>query len=195
MRQVLMIAAFTLAALSSHDSKGEGRLGLYVGGAVGESRVEANSKEFSVDNFKADHSAFKFMLGLRPLPVIGAEVEYIDFGHPKSNLNGGPADATLKGAAAFGVLYLPVPLFDIYGKAGLARLQSTVNGISEIQPQCVPCAPALFRLNRTDTHFAAGAGAAYKTGALAIRAEYEYFNVSGSANPALVSLGLTWTFL
>jgi opacity protein-like surface antigen len=84
-------------------------------------------------------------------------------------------------------------VIDIYAKAGLARLQSSLGGVSAVQPACVPCALSLFRLDRTNTHFAAGAGAQYKLGAFALRAEYEYFN-AGGANPGLVSLGITWTF-
>ena len=52
---------------------------------------------------------------------------------------------------------------------------------------------ALFRLDRTNTSFAAGAGAQYKLGAFAVRAEYERFNAAGG-NPSLISLGFTWTF-
>jgi opacity protein-like surface antigen len=168
-------------------------LGLYMGAGIGESRVAVNSEGFALDNFRENHSAFELLAGIRPLSTVGAEVVYIDFGHPSGRLNGAPAGATLKGAAAFGVLYLPVPVIDIYAKAGLARLQSTLNGQSAVQTACIPCSPNLFRLDRTNTHFAAGAGAQYKLGAFALRAEYEYFN-AGGANPGLVSLGFTWTF-
>jgi opacity protein-like surface antigen len=152
-----------------------------------------NSEGFALDNFRENHSAFQLMAGVRPISLLGAEVDYMDFGHPGGSLNGAPASATLKGAAAFGLLYLPVPVIDIYAKAGLARLQSSLGGVSAVQPACVPCALSLFRLDRTNTHFAAGAGAQYKLGAFALRAEYEYFN-AGGANPGLVSLGITWTF-
>jgi hypothetical protein len=99
------------------------------------------------------------------------------------------------------VLYLPVPVIDVYAKAGLARLQSSLVGVIAV-PNCLPlpyanpvnfCPPSRFELDRTNTQFAAGAGAQYKLGAFALRAEYEYFNVGG-AHPSLVSLGITWTF-
>jgi len=189
----LILATVVLLGQPIADAKAEDLLGLYVGGAVGQSRVEVNSEGFALDNFRENHSAFQLMSGLRPISLLGAEVDYMDFGHPGGSLNGAPASATLKGAAAFGVLYLPVPVIDIYAKAGLARLQSSLGGVSAVQPACVPCAPSLFRLDRTNTHFAAGAGAQYKLGALALRAEYEYFN-TGGANPGLISLGITWTF-
>jgi opacity protein-like surface antigen len=169
-------------------------LGLYAGAAVGESRVALNSDGFALENFRENHSAFQLMAGVRPISSLGAELDYIDFGHPSGILDAAPANATLKGAALFGVLYLPVPVIDLYAKAGLARLQSTLNGQPDIGVEiCLPCSVPVFQLNRTDTHFAAGAGAQYKLGAFALRAEYEYFN-AGGANPTFVSLGITWTF-
>lgn len=169
-------------------------LGLYAGAAVGESRVALNSDGIALENFAESHSAFQLTAGVRPISSLGAEIDYIDFGHPSGTLDAAPANATLKGAALFGVLYLPVQVIDLYAKAGLARLQSTLNGQPAIGVAlCLPCGPELFQLNRTDTHFAAGAGAQYKLGAFALRAEYEYFN-AGGVNPALVSLGITWTF-
>jgi hypothetical protein len=50
-----------------------------------------------------------------------------------------------------------------------------------------------FSLDRTNTNFAAGAGAQFKIGSCAVRAEYERFEADG-ANPSLWSVGVTWTF-
>jgi opacity protein-like surface antigen len=101
-----------------------------------------------------------------------------------------------KGADAFGVIHLSVPLVDVFVKAGLARLQSTLTSVKGGVGTCTIASPncALFRLDRTNTGFAAGAGAQVKFGSWAVRAEYERFNAAGG-NPSLVSLGLTWTFL
>jgi hypothetical protein len=184
--------AFMILVLHGGNARADGLVGLYAGAAFGQSKVEADSQGYAVDNFKKDHSAYQFMAGIRPDPVLGIEVDYVDFGHPRSTLNGVAADATLKGAAAFAVFYLPAPVIDFFGKAGLARLQSTLNGVDTAAAPC--CQPALFRLDRTDTHFAAGLGAQYKFGTVAIRTEYERFESAGE-HPSVWSLGLTWTFL
>jgi opacity protein-like surface antigen len=186
-------AAFAIL-LPGASALADDLVGLYAGGAFGQSRVEADSQGYALDSFKKNHSAFQLMAGIRPISLIGVEVDYVDFGHPRSTLNDAAADATLKGAAAFAVFYLPAPVIDIFGKAGLARLQSTLSGVYATQPLCVPCQPSLFRLDRTDTHFAAGLGAQYKLGTLAIRTEYEYFESAGE-HPSIWSLGFTWTFL
>jgi|HubBroStandDraft_2_1064218.scaffolds.fasta_scaffold49829_3 opacity protein-like surface antigen len=192
--EVRALAASALVILLLHggNAMADGLVGLYAGAAFGESRVEADSQGYAVDNFKKDHSAYQFMVGLRPEPVLGLEVDYVDFGHPRSTLNGDAADATLKGAAAFAVFYLPAPVIDIFAKAGLARLESTLNGVDGVQVPC--CQPSLFRLDRTDTHFAVGLGAQYKISTVAIRTEYERFDSAGE-HPSVWTLGLTWTFL
>jgi hypothetical protein len=178
-------------------------LGFYVGGAIGQSRVEATASEVFGDilpmthtrEIGNTHAAYKAMLGARPISLLGAEIDYIDFGDSSGSLFGSPADVSMKGAAAFGVLYLPVPIVDVYLKAGVARLNSTVNG-----SVCSPCACDLqncrfsFQLNRTNTSGAGGAGAQYRFGKWAVRAEYERFNAAGG-NPSLWSAGITWTFL
>jgi len=189
-RSTSLAATFVILAaalLQTRHALAGDLLGLYVGGAVGQSQVEANVP--TVGDFKENHSAFKVIAGIRPISLIGAELSYIDFGHPSGNINGAASDVSEKGADAFGVLYLPVPVVDVFVKAGLARLQSTSNSVR------VGFGPSpLFRLDRTNTSFAAGAGAQFKLGAWGVRAEYERFNAAGG-NPSLVSLGFTWTFL
>jgi opacity protein-like surface antigen len=189
-----IIALFAMAFLPTKRAFAGDLLGLYVGGAVGQSQVEANAP--SIGDFKQNHSAFKVIAGIRPISLIGAELSYIDFGHPSGSINAVSSDVSEKGADAFGVLYLPVPVVDVFVKAGLARLQSTLTSVKGGVGTCTIANPncALFRLDRTNTSFAAGAGAQVKFGSWAVRAEYERFNAAGR-NPSLVSLGLTWTFL
>lgn len=188
------IVVIVMAVLPTGHAFADDLLGLYVGGAAGQSRVEANAP--SIGDFKQNHSAFKVIAGIRPISLIGAELSYIDFGRPSGSINAVSSSVSEKGADAFGVVYLPVPVVDVFVKAGLARLQSTLTSVKGGVGTCTMTDPncALFRLDRTNTSFAAGAGAQVKFGSWAVRAEYERFNAAGG-NPSLVSLGLTWTFL
>lgn len=193
---ILLRASMFAGLLSAGTALAEDPLGLYVGGAVGESSVAADSGGFSAGSFKANHSAFKAMLGLRPISLVGAEIEYVDFGHPDGAFGNRSGSVDMKGAAGFGVLYLPVPVIDVFLKLGLARVQSTAAGQTTIQPLCpanVPCSPSLFRLDRADTHVAEGVGVQFKLGPVAARGEYERFDAAGG-NPGLWSLGLMYTF-
>jgi hypothetical protein len=176
-------------------------LGGYVDGEFGEAQVQSDAAGITAGTFKKNHSAYQLGLGIKPIPLIGAELDYIDLGHPSGTLGGQPADVSIKGVAAFGLLYLPLPLplLDIYAKAGLARLQSEINGTAVAgglgtcpvgDPNCVFQG---FHLSRSDSKFAAGLGAQLKFGDLAVRAEYERFDTAGG-NPGLFALGLAYTF-
>ena len=170
-------------------------LGLYAGAAVGQAQIAIDVSDPFVtlsDRFEKNHFAFKIMVGLRPISLLGAELSYMDFGHPSGTLFGHPADASMRGVSVFGILYLPVPIIDVFAKAGVAHIQSATSGSAPV-PSIVCCATAPFQLDRTNTSFAAGAGAQLRIGRLAARAEYERFNAAGE-NPYLLSLGLTWSF-
>jgi hypothetical protein len=197
----LLLVTLVALAQPGGNALAEDLLGIYVGGAIGQSHVEATASQVSGDispvtysePIDERHAAFKVMLGVRPISLVGAEIAYIDFGEPSGSLFGSPADISMKGAAAFGVLYLPVPIVDVFLKAGVARLESTVNGSF-----CSPCACDAcrysFQLNRTNTSGAGGVGVQYKFGPWAVRAEYERFNAAGG-NPSLLSAGVNWNFL
>ena len=188
------LACLMVSALPITPARALNPLGVYVGGAFGQARVDATAPTGS--GFRENHSAFKVMVGLRPISMLGVELAYGDFGHP-SHLNGFLAtDVTMKGASAFGIFYLPVPIVDIYAKAGVARLRSTVNTTAVCALAPVGYCTLINSpspISRTDVGFAAGAGAQFKVGGLAIRGEYERFNAAGGY-PGLFSVGLMWTF-
>ena len=158
--------ALMLAALS--DPASAGSPDLYIGGSVGQGQVNATSGgevPAPTDHFSEDKVAFKLIAGVRLLSLIGAEVEYVDFWPPNRSLGAAPADVAMKGPAAFAVLYLPVPIVDVFVKAGGARMQTTINGIAYeacpaylssngTGPPCLPSVP--FRIDRNDTSFACG---------------------------------------
>jgi hypothetical protein len=186
------VAALILIATSLRLAHAEDLLGLYVGGAAGQSQVEATAP--LSPNFHENHSAFKLMVGIRPISLIGVEIAYDDFGHPHRQNGFLATDVTMKGESAFGVLYLPVPIADIFLKAGLARIDSTATtnivcpagqlcpGIASPEPE-----------KRTNVGLAGGAGAQFKIGSLAVRGEYERFSAAGG-NPSLLSVGVIWHF-
>jgi hypothetical protein len=202
------------AALSSGTYAAD-LLGLYVGAAGGQATIRADGMHFvenifgvlpvndSVSISKND-TGWKIMLGVRPISLIGAELEYIDFGHTSQTpIRVGfvdfQTDLQARAPATFGVLYapIPVPALDLYGKVGVSSLHSTVNAI----PGRLSCAPAFcpaataedYHRDQTDTRLAYGAGLQVKLARLAVRAEYERISAS-TGDPSLMSLGLIWRF-
>ena len=178
-------------------------LGLYVGAALGEANVRVDESVFGgAPGFDAHRDAWKLLLGLRPISLLGAELDYMDFGHarfagpPSSFGTALRGDTHPKATALFGVIYapLPIPLLDVYAKAGVARLQTVVNANSfcAVSP-CVVTTTAPFALNRTDARLAYGVGMQFKFAAFAGRLEYERIDAS-SGDPDVTSVGITWSF-
>lgn len=189
-----LASAAVLGALASLPAAATDLIGLYVGGAVGQSQLKADAPLGTLDrsSLKENHSAYKVMAGIRPISPFGVEVAYVNLGHPKGNLGGLPADVTAKGTAAFAVIYLlPVPVLDLYAKVGFARLQTTVNGTLFA---CDPAACPPYRLDNTTTSYAVGAGVQVKLGSWAVRGEYEAFDTK-VGRPGLATLGVTFSFL
>jgi opacity protein-like surface antigen len=163
--------------------------GIYVGAAIGQSNVRDDGY-YSSDYYGFDHrdTAWQLTLGVRPISVFGVEYDYMNFGSPNSTygpfLNSGNSDTTA--SALFGVGYLPIPLpmIDVYGKLGVARLQAdnTVFG---------PGVP--FTQSFTNTDFAYGVGTQVKFGNVAVRAEYERIS-DRDGDPDMLSVGVNYTF-
>jgi opacity protein-like surface antigen len=153
----------------------------YIGGAVGQSRITASDPALGPNDFREHDTGFKLMAGMKgPLPI---ELEYIDFGSTDGNLGSSTVNGKLNALAAFTVIPLPAPLpgFDVYGKAGLARLDTRVIG-------------SALDFSSRNTEFAWGLGAKFKVGKFFVRAEYERFRRKNDADPALLSLGFVKYF-
>jgi opacity protein-like surface antigen len=204
---VLLAIVGAGTCVASNSASADNLLGLYAGVGVGESTVRSDNGYAPGYGYYDDdhHTAWKAMVGIRPLPIVGAELEYIDFGHPGSDDNYynnyyyyGP-DSHPRAIAAFAVGHIPLPLpfLDVYGKAGAARLHTDVNGFDggycppNPHQACVPTTPSQ---SVWDTRFAYGAGVQSRFWAgLTVRAEYERIS-SPYGDPDAFSVGVTWTF-
>jgi len=191
-------------------------LDLYVGGAVGQGRVDVSNLSNPsvidvppVSSFKENHSAYKAMAGVRLVSLFGVEVDYLDFGHPNTTVPMAQtivgvnvvADAKLSGSAAYALFYLPIPVVDVYIKGGVARLDesATVTAtygapLGTCVIQAAPNCQVAQHYSTTTTGLAAGLGTQFKLGKWALRAEYERFNAAGG-NPSLATVGVTYSFL
>jgi hypothetical protein len=198
--------AFSGAALA------ENPIGLYVGVGVGVSNVDNNNYDYPYGyngGFHDKDAAWKVLVGVRPVPLLGAEIQYMDFGSGHGS-NGfyGPNDyydygpfSHPKAEVLYGVGYLPLPLpfLDVYGKLGVAHLQTNIS-----YQTCTATVPAAdgglncintttSRIDQTNTHFAFSAGVQTHFQEFAFRAEYERIE-SSYGNPSAFMLSATWTF-
>lgn len=186
-------------------------LGIYVGAGVGQADVSLDRFPAGASNptsFSEHAAGWKALVGLRPVPWLGVEVEYVDLGHPNTILSGAasatasgvPATAKVNGQALFGLAYLPLALIDVYGKLGVSRLHTRgdtaaigIVGVDTcfFQPEALGCRP--FRNDRQATSLAWAGGVQVKLSAIGLRVDYERFR-SGSVRPGLAGLTVSWTF-
>ena len=188
---VIAAAALSLSSLA-HAVEFWNPAGVYVGAELGGARTGvAVPGDLGGGEYFENRGAFQFMVGIHPAMVpLGAELTYVDLG----SLGGGQYDdpyydsghLKLHGPAAFAVFYLPIPLIDVYLKAGGAHLDGSLQGYS-------PFAGGSIRNDFSGTHFAGGVGMNVPIGPVALRAEYQFFNAAGETQ-SMLGAGLVWTF-
>jgi Outer membrane protein beta-barrel domain len=179
MRKALLAAALILAATAAHATDG-----VYVGAGVGKSNLDdLFGSTFSLDSADA---SWKAIFGFRPIEWFSVEANYMDFGSERRPFGIGTASANAKAVGAYGVAYFPIPFFDLFAKAGVARWQlqgeTTGNGL-------------LFAFNDRGTQFAFGAGSQVNFGPFAARFEYDGFGVRNTSGLSMYTVDAIWTFL
>ncbi|MFO1465269.1 MAG: outer membrane beta-barrel protein [Steroidobacteraceae bacterium] len=182
MKTVIPLFALSIAGIGAANAADHG---IYLGAGLGQSKLDPDSRRlnFSELNYDDKDQGYKIIAGIRPLDVLGAELNYVDLGKTDGSGIGGAirADAKLVNFSVVG--YVPLPFVDLFGKAGFARSESRFreDGIGSLKD------------NSTD--FSWGAGVQAHFGSLGARVEYERFNLPRTDRASLVSLGVTWTFL
>jgi hypothetical protein len=197
-----LVAILTVGACAASTAAlADNLAGLYVGAGVGYSTIRSDDSAYGLPGYFNDHqTAWKAIAGVRPISILGAEFEYIDFGQPGNhhgdrNYYGLDSHPRASALFAVGYLPLPIPFFDVYGKAGVARLRTDV---TTLVPSCTTpanCAtpPTYSRHNQTDNRFAYGVGVQSKVWGVSFRAEYERIS-SQFGDPDALTVSATWTF-
>jgi hypothetical protein len=195
-------AVLTVAACAASTTALAGDpLGFYLGAGVGYSTIRSDDPAYGLPAYYNDHqTAWKAIAGIRPISIVGAEVEYLDFGQPSryyygsNSFNTSGFDSHPRAGVLYGVGYLPIPVpfFDVFGKAGVARLQTDATTVVACTSPCL-LPPTYTRHNETDNKFAYGVGVQSKAWGVAFRAEYERIS-SQFGDPDALTVSATWTF-
>jgi hypothetical protein len=134
-----------------------------------------------------NNTSWKAYAGVRPLNWLAGELDYIDLGSGSSTTTTSTGNVTShtdgKAVAAYAVGFFPIPLpiVDIFGKAGLARWK--LNG--EVNSQVSPGS-----LSTNGTEFAWGIGVQAHFSMVGARLEYENFNVQNTSGARVASLSV-----
>jgi len=221
LRTVALVTGFALlGSAGSANALADGTLlglynplGVYAGAGLGRSSI--NQTDFDQFGSVFHHIdgqplGWNAVIGLRPIPFLGAEAEYIDFGNtrtgalPAFNANqflGG--ETRDRAAALFGVGYLPLPIpwVEPFVKLGWAQMSEhdSYSGIyNGVFFNGAPLGLAAASQNTHPNGAAYGGGVQFHFEQLAIRAQYERISgertFGGWNNPDLLSIGLNWTF-
>jgi hypothetical protein len=184
---ILAVLAQLVFCINAHAEDN----GIYVGGALSRSTIDTNANLFGF-SFEDDDTAYKLIAGIRPFDAISFEANYIDFGNIvfdnravvsdgfRSELQADAIDALVVG-------YVGGPAIELFGKLGVvfwdaeAVLQGGIGGVD-------------IRDSDSGTDLVYGGGVQAQFGSLAVRLEYEGFDVASANTLELWSLGLTWTF-
>ena len=164
--------------------------GFYLGAGITRTSFDTSSDfvqdapdDFSIDD---DDNGYKIIAGIRPLDWLAIEANYVDFGSVASGDDVLGGEFELTGIDAFAVGFLPLPFVDIYGKLGAIRWDADAR---------VNVGGSSFSDSESGTDIAWGAGVQARLGSLAGRLEYERFEVDDTEEIAMITLGLTYTFL
>lgn len=176
---VLAASVWTCAA------QADDLLGLYAGAGVGQSTQYINVVSGGAEQHD---TGWKIMAGIRPIPWLGAEAEYFNLGSPSQVIDAINVSAKSSGPAAFGVLYLPYGIGDLFVKAGGASVTSRANVLDSGGSGTV-----LYTTSQTNQVAAWGGGGQIKFDSLAVRLEYEGFNAP-TGRQSLISAGVLWSF-
>jgi len=185
MRKLMIYLALVVGASAVQAANN----GFYIGAGVSQAKLKDVGQDFgagNLDDFKIDNTAWKAIAGFKaPVLPLAVELNYDDLGSDSRTVNGVAFNANSKAFAAYavGFLPLPLPILDLYGKAGLARWTTDAH------------AAGLFDFDEHGTEFAWGGGAQVHFGGLGARLEYERYNVRHTNGVELLTLGVTWTFL
>ncbi|RUM94496.1 MAG: porin family protein [Thiothrix sp.] len=181
---ILTTSSLLLLSLSNLTWAGS-ETGFYLGGSVGSADLDGSIRDGNTDvNIKDDDNGYKifagYNFGVVPLIDLAIEGSYVDFGEGASSIQGTDATVGVIGWDAFGVAGFKLGPIGVFAKAGAIAWDSESKVVGN-------------KLDDSGSDPAYGAGVRLQLGSLALRAEYEVFDIE-AAEVEYVSIGAAWTF-
>jgi hypothetical protein len=180
MRRALFGVLLTVAGAASAHAEG-----LYVGGSLGQSFINA---DWSTVNATVDGSDFAWKLygGFTLGRFLAVETGYLDLGTPQTSQGSSSASQDLWGWDACGLAKLNLGPMDLYGRYGFVAWRSTLSAAGSNT--------GVVTIKDDGTSRVIGVGAAIVLPKLTLRAEYEHFTIEEAGTPDLLTVGATISF-
>lgn len=158
----------------------------YIGGSIGQSYIELDTGTPIVPAvFDEEDFGWKAMIGYDfnlPVITLGVEADYVDFGAPSGNVAGSQIEVDANGFAGFGTVGFNLGPVGVFAKYGVISWDAslTIDG---------------FDVGSDDgTDPAYGVGAKFGLASVEVRGEYEIYDIDGSEDISMLSVGLVWRF-
>lgn len=173
----LLILCLVLLSVPEMANAGK-ETGPYIGGSLGLAATDVSSEGYDFDDEDVGFKVFGgYNFGIIPLLDLAVEGAYVDFGSASSD-GALKLDMDVTGFDVFGLAALNLGPIGMFAKVGQIWWSSDSN---------------ISLLDDSGNDMAYGIGARFQIGSLAIRAEYEYFDLRRT-DLGLLSAGVSWTF-
>ena len=176
---IWLFLALAFMAAGDHALAGSDT-GMYWGGSMGQASLDASNTDFDIDD---DASGYKLIVGYNfgwiPTIDLSVEADYRDFGSFEGSEDA--VESELTSFDVYGVAGFKVGPLGIFAKLGYADTD-------------VDTAIEDLNVSRSESNTSYGLGAKIGLGSLAVRAEYEVFDIDDVDDVTMTSLGIIFTF-
>jgi outer membrane immunogenic protein len=175
----VMVFILCLALLSISGVANAGKeTGPYLGGSLGRTAIDVSSGAYDFNDDDYGYKIFGgYNFGIIPLLDLAVEGSYVNFGQASSDAIANQ-NVDVTGWDLFGLAALNLGPVGVFGKVG----QIWWNSSSDIT-----------QIDDSGNNMAYGIGLRFQIGSIAIRGEYEYFDLK-STDVGMLSAGVSWTF-
>lgn len=118
-----MLPLLLLAASPAAFARDPSLPGFYVGGGIGQARVQFEDDRSRAD-FEADDFGFKFIAGYRFIDWVAVEANYADYGTPHDRIFGVDLEAGYTAFSASILGMLPLKDWDLFARLGISRMDA-----------------------------------------------------------------------
>jgi len=185
-RKILFPLSAAIALILASQAQAGSDSGFYIGGSIGQASLDYSDSDpdFEDVDFEDDDTGYKvfggYNFGLLPLVDVAAEVAYVDFGSMEDDISGTTVKLDSSALTAAGVVGLKLGLFGLFGKVGVVNWDTDVRAFGFDDSE-----------SGTDPYY--GIGAKIQLGSLAVRGEYEIFELD-NVDVDYFSVGASITF-